>query len=199
MASTHANFTRDSGLCFVRGRFDDRVKPPATDALKDSVSIRRESRPTTSCQVSATLPSAPPGATWCAKFCQNWDISKSRESIVLAVGRPGRHRPTAHELVAAAWHSPTTTQRSSGSMPPMVPTPATTGIKAVAVTAPGTCALEPCAPACRCRQRRPKRHSPKTSTVGGCVSHLRNVLDTLAYLRHQTPVVGDHHPVDSWT
>ncbi len=29
-----------------------------------------------------------------------------------------------------------------------------------------------------------------------CVSHLRNVLDTLAYL-HQTNVVGDHHLLDS--
>jgi pyruvate formate lyase activating enzyme len=77
------------------------------------------------------------GCNLACKFCQNWDISKSREMDTLqdqAAPETSPRRPGSS--AAAAWPSPTTTRSSSPSTPWTWPTPACeVGMQTVAVTA----------------------------------------------------------------
>ena len=90
---------------------------------------------------SAVLSFGTAGCNLACKFCQNWDIAKSREVDTLAGGplpRNPREWPT--NSVVAVWHSPTTTRPSSGSTPPTSRMPVTNGgMKAISVTAGYMC------------------------------------------------------------
>ena len=60
---------------------------------------------------SAVLSFGTAGCNLACKFCQNWDISKSREIDTLAAaGTPGPRGGRAAGPAAAAWPSPTTTR-----------------------------------------------------------------------------------------
>jgi pyruvate formate lyase activating enzyme len=69
------------------------------------------------------------GTAWCnlgCRFCQNWDISKSRETDTLAdAAAPPAIARAAADSDAAASRSPTTTRSSSWSTPSTWPTHAT--------------------------------------------------------------------------
>ena len=116
---------------------------PPTAGRAGSASTRsRRSRSTTSCRARAVLSFGTAGCNLACKFCQNWDISKSREIDTLADAAAPEALAAAAEAssVRAASPSPTTIRRSSWSTPSTSPTPATSaGIQAIAVTAGYIC------------------------------------------------------------
>ena len=83
-----------------------------TAARAASASIRsRRSRSIIFCRARPCSRSAPPGCNLACKFCQNWDISKSREMDTLARrAAPGgdRARPRRTARLPRAWPSRTT-------------------------------------------------------------------------------------------
>ena len=107
------------GLCFVRaarGRRRSCSRPTAARAASASIPIEKK-------PLNHFLPGTPvlsfgtAGCNLACKFCQNWDISKSREMDTLA-GRaraPRRSRAAASSSAAAASPSPTTIPSSSWS------------------------------------------------------------------------------------
>ena len=104
------------------------------------------------------------------RFCQNWDISKSRETDTLAdAASPEEIAAAAAEpRLRAAWRSPTTTRSSSSSTRSTSPTPAApAAIKTVAVTAGYVCP-EPRGEFYRAHgrgERRPQGLHARTSTA----------------------------------
>ena len=141
---------------------------------------------------SSVLSFGTAGCNLACRFCQNWDISKSKEHRHArrrrVARRARRGRPGAS--AAAASRSRTTTRRSSWSTRSTSPTRAATpGIASVAVTAGYICP-EP---------RRDFYAHIDAANVDlkaftedfyhhVCGAHLRDVLDTLEYLVHETDV-----------
>jgi pyruvate formate lyase activating enzyme len=133
------------------------------------------------------------GCNLTCRFCQNWDISKSREMDTLnadAATPAAIARAAQGSMVAPAWPSPTTTPSSSWSTPWTSPRPVTTlGVKAVAVTAGYMCAA-------------PRRaffaHMDAANVdLKGftprfykelCGAELETVKETLVYLKRETAV-----------
>ena len=116
------------GLCFVRARVDDQIVLTSYGRSSGFCVDPVEKKPLNHfLPGSAVLSFGTAGCNLACKFCQNWDISKSREIDTLAGPRRRRESwlgsPT--NSVAAAWLSPTTIRRSSGSTPPTSRTPAT--------------------------------------------------------------------------
>ena len=74
------------------------------------------------------------------RFCQNWDVTKSREFDTLADdASPETIANAARPSAAAAWPSPTTTRSSSRIRHRRGPACRDRGVKAVAVTAGEVC------------------------------------------------------------
>lgn len=180
------------GLCFVRGRFDDQVKLTSYGRSSGFCVDPIEKKPLNHfLPGSATLSFGTAGCNLACKFCQNWDISKSREIDVLASrAAPADIARTAHELgcrsVAFTYNDPTIFWEYAADVPDACHDQ---GIKAVAVTAGYMCP-EPRAEFYRRVDAANVDLKAFTEDFYRkvCVSHLRNVLDTLAYLRHQTNV-----------
>ena len=118
------------GLCFVRGRQDDQVVLTTYGRSSGFCVDPIEKKP-----LNHFLPGTPvlsfgtAGCNLTCKFCQNWDISKSREFHRLAC----RAGPHGEEIAAAAGTrpdsqaaslSPTTTRSSSSSTRSTRPSPA---------------------------------------------------------------------------
>ena len=117
------------GLCFVRARVDDMVVLTSYGRSSGFCVDPVEKKP-----LNHFLPGTPvlsfgtAGCNLACKFCQNWDISKSREIDTLAdQATPAALAGWPSRWTAAAWRSPTTTRSSSGSMPLTSPTRATSG------------------------------------------------------------------------
>lgn len=180
------------GLCFVRGRFDDQVKLTSYGRSSGFCVDPIEKKPLNHfLPGSATLSFGTAGCNLACKFCQNWDISKSREIDVLASrAAPADIARTAHELgcrsVAFTYNDPTIFWEYAADVADACHDQ---GIKAVAVTAGYMCP-EPRAEFYRRVDAANVDLKAFTEDFYRkvCVSHLRNVLDTLAYLRHQTNV-----------
>ena len=140
---------------------------------------------------AAVLSFGTAGCNLACKFCQNWDISKSRELDTLASrATPDDIARTADELgchsVAFTYNDPTIFWEYAADVADACHN---RGVKAIAVTAGYMC------PAPR---EEFYRHIDAANvdlkaftedfyrTV--CVGHLGDVLDTLVYLRHETDV-----------
>ena len=126
------------------------------------------------------------------KFCQNWDISKSREIDTLAdVGLAGIDRPRGQELscrsVAFTYNDPVIFDEyaidvANGCRE--------RGIKTVAVTA-GEVSPQPAGRFYAldgCRQRGPQGVHRRVLLTMFALAILAPVLDTLVYLKHETNV-----------
>jgi pyruvate formate lyase activating enzyme len=131
------------GLCFVRGRIDDQVKLTSYGRSSGFCVDPVEKKPLNHfLPGSAVLSFGTAGCNLACKFCQNWDISKSREVDTLASrATPDDIARTADELgcrsVAFTYNDPTIFWEYAADVADACHD---RGIKAVAVTAGYMCA-----------------------------------------------------------
>ena len=180
------------GLCFVRGRVDDQIVLTSYGRSSGFCVDPIEKKPLNHfLPGSAVLSFGTAGCNLACKFCQNWDISKSREVDTLA----GRATPqdlarVADELgcrsVAFTYNDPTIFWEYAADVADAC---RERGLKAVSVTAGYMC---PAARADFYRHIDAANVDLKAFTEEFyrkvCVGHLDDVLDTLVYLRHETDV-----------
>ncbi len=180
------------GLCFVRGRLDDQVVLTTYGRSSGFCIDPIEKKP-----LNHFYPGTPvlsfgtAGCNLFCKFCQNWDISKSREVDTLAaVASPESIARTARELgcrsVAFTYNDPVIFLEYAVDVAEACHR---VGVKTVAVTAGEICP-EP---------RRELFASIDAANVdlkaftesfyrNVCGGDLQTVLDTLTYLVHETGV-----------
>ena len=134
------------GLCFVRGRIDDQVKLTSYGRSSGFCVDPIEKKPLNHfLPGSAVLSFGTAGCNLACKFCQNWDISKSREIDTLASrATPAAIARTADELgcrsVAFTYNDPTIFWEYAADVADACHD---LGIKAVAVTAGYMCRQPP--------------------------------------------------------
>jgi len=180
------------GLCFVRGRVADQVVLTSYGRSSGFCVDPVEKKP-----LNHFLPGTPvlsfgtAGCNLACKFCQNWDISKSREVDTLAsAASPEALADTARSLgcrsVAFTYNDPTIFLEYAIDAAAACHD---RGIKAIAVTAGY---IEPAARRDLYAQMDAANVDLKAFTEDFyrkvCAAHLANVLDTLLCLRHQTEV-----------
>jgi len=180
------------GLCFVRAREGDQVVLTTYGRSSGFCIDPIEKKP-----LNHFLPGTPvlsfgtAGCNLACRFCQNWDISKSRELDTLAdAASPETIADTAHSLgcasVAFTYNDPVIFLEYAIDVADAC---RERGIKAVAVTAGYVCA-EP--------RREFFAHMDAANVdLKGftedfyariCAGHLAPVLETLVYLKHETDV-----------
>jgi pyruvate formate lyase activating enzyme len=129
------------------------------------------------------------GCNLACRFCQNWDISKSKDMDRLMDDRqPANDRQRLRRYGADASPTPTTTRSSSPNTPSTPRSPA----------ASRASATSPSPPATSTRNRRASCFAVMDAANVDlkaftedfyhklCVGHLQPVLDTLAYIHHET-------------
>ena len=180
------------GLCFVRARLDDQVVLTSYGRSSGFCVDPVEKKPLNHfLPGSAVLSFGTAGCNLACKFCQNWDISKSRETDTLADrASPDELARVAVEMncrsVAFTYNDPTIFWEYAADIADACHE---RGIKAIAVTAGYMCA----------GPRAEFYHHIDAVNVDLkgfteefyrriCVGHLPDVLDTLVYLRHETDV-----------
>ncbi|HET6668313.1 MAG TPA: AmmeMemoRadiSam system radical SAM enzyme [Intrasporangium sp.] len=180
------------GLCFVRARVDDQVVLTTYGRSSGFCVDPIEKKP-----LNHFLPGSPvlsfgtAGCNLACKFCQNWDISKSREIDTLSDrATPEALAERAEVLgcrsIAFTYNDPVIFWEYAADVADACHE---RGIRAVAVTAGFMC------PAPR---REFYRHMDAANVDlkafteefyhRVCAAHLDDVLDTLTYLRHETDV-----------
>ena len=180
------------GLCFVRGRVGDQVVLTSYGRSSGFCVDPVEKKPLNHfLPGSSVLSFGTAGCNLACKFCQNWDISKSREIDTLAdQASPAVLARTAESLgcrsVAFTYNDPVIFWEYAADVADACHE---RGIKAIAVTAGFMCP-EP---------RREFYGHMDAANVDlkaftqafyhrVCAASLAEVLDTLAYLRHETDV-----------
>jgi pyruvate formate lyase activating enzyme len=180
------------GLCFVRGRVNDAIVLTSYGRSSGFCIDPIEKKP-----LNHFLPGTPvlsfgtAGCNLACKFCQNWDISKSREIDTLAEAASPDAIAEAAKVVGArsvafTYNDPTIFLEYAMDVADACHA---RGLKAVAVTAGY---IEPAA-------RRDLYAHMDAANVDlkafsedfyhrVCAARLRDVLDTLVYLRHETTV-----------
>ncbi|MGB6336603.1 MAG: AmmeMemoRadiSam system radical SAM enzyme, partial [Thermoanaerobaculia bacterium] len=180
------------GLCFVRGRLDDRIVLTTYGRSSGFCIDPIEKKP-----LNHFLPGTPilsfgtAGCNLACKFCQNWDISKSREFDTLAdQASPETIARAAHELgcrsVAFTYNDPVIFLEDAVDVAAACHE---LGVLTVAVTAAEICP-EPRAElfaAMDAANVDLKAFSERFYREV-CGGHLQPVLDTLTYLKHETDV-----------
>jgi pyruvate formate lyase activating enzyme len=180
------------GLCFVRARADDQIVLTSYGRSSGFCVDPIEKKPLNHfLPGSAVLSFGTAGCNLACKFCQNWDISKSREIDTLAArATPEDLAGAADELgcrsVAFTYNDPTIFWEYAADVADACHA---RGIKSVSVTAGYMCA-EPRAEFYRHIDAANVDLKAFTEDFYHkvCVGHLRDVLDTLVYLRHDTDV-----------
>lgn len=180
------------GLCFVRGRIGDEIVLTSYGRSSGFCVDPVEKKPLNHfLPGSAVLSFGTAGCNLACKFCQNWDISKSREVDTLASrATPADIARTAAELgcrsVAFTYNDPTIFWEYAADVADACHN---RGIKTIAVTAGYMC------PAPReqfYRHIDAANVDLKAFTEDFyrkvCAAHLADVLDTLVYLQHETDV-----------
>ena len=180
------------GLCFVRGRVDDQVVLASYGRSSGFCVDPIEKKP-----LNHFLPGTPvlsfgtAGCNLACKFCQNWDISKSREIDTLADAASPAGLATAAEAlgcrsVAFTYNDPTIFLEYAIDVADACHE---RGIQAVAVTAGY---IEPGARRDLYAHMDAANVDLKAFTEDFyhrvCSGHLADVLNTLVYLRHETDV-----------
>ena len=180
------------GLCFVRGRQDDMIVLHTWGRSSGFCVDPIEKKPLNHfLPGTSVLTFGTAGCNLSCRFCQNWDISKSREMDTLAdAATPTRIATVARELgcasVAFSYNDPVVFFEYASDVADACHA---VGVKTVAVSAGYMCA-EP--------RRQFYRHIDaanidlKAFTDGFyrrvCAARLDPVLDTLRYLVHETEV-----------
>jgi pyruvate formate lyase activating enzyme len=196
------------GLCFVRARVDDQVVLTSYGRSSGFCVDPVEKKPLNHfLPGSAVLSFGTAGCNLACKFCQNWDISKSREIDTLAdSASPAALARTAEALdcrsVAFTYNDPVIFWEYAADVADACHE---RGIRAISVTAGFMCP-EP--------RREFYRHIDAANVDlkafteefyhRVCAAHLDDVLDTLRYLRHETDVwfeittllIPDHNDSD---
>ena len=180
------------GLCFVRGRQHDEIVLTTYGRSSGFCVDPIEKKP-----LNHFLPGTPvlsfgtAGCNLSCKFCQNWDMSKSREMETLAdAASPETIARTAVELgcrsVAFTYNDPTIFHEYAIDVAQAC---REAGIKSVAVTAGYVCE-EPRAEFYRCIDAANVDLKGFTERFYKqvCAGSLQPVLDTLIYLKHHTQV-----------
>lgn len=180
------------GLCFVRAREGDQIVLTSYGRSSGFCVDPIEKKPLNHfLPGSAVLSFGTAGCNLACRFCQNWDISKSREIDTLAeaaspeaIARAARHLGCAS--VAFTYNDPVVFAEYAIDVADAC---RAVGIKAVAVTA-GYMNPEP-------RAEFYRHIDAANVDLKGftdefyqdlCAGHLEPVLDTLRYIRHQTDV-----------
>ena len=180
------------GLCFVRSRIDDQITLTSYGRSSGFCVDPVEKKPLNHfLPGSAVLSFGTAGCNLACKFCQNWDISKSREIDTLTSrASPGDIARAAHELgcrsVAFTYNDPTIFWEYAADVADACHD---RGIRAIAVTAGYMCAQ----PRAEFYRRIDAANVDLKAFTEDfyrrvCVGHLDDVLDTLVYLRHETDV-----------
>ncbi len=180
------------GLCFVRGRVDDQIMLTSYGRSSGFCVDPIEKKPLNHfLPGSAVLSFGTAGCNLACKFCQNWDISKSREMDTLGESAtPTDLARVADELgcrsVAFTYNDPTIFWEYAADIADACHE---RGLKAVSVTAGYMC---PSPRADFYRHIDAANVDLKAFTEEFyrkvCAAHLNDVLDTLVYLRHETDV-----------
>ena len=180
------------GLCFVRARVDDQIVLTSYGRSSGFCVDPVEKKPLNHfLPGSAVLSFGTAGCNLACKFCQNWDISKSRETDTLADrATPDELARVAHEMgcrsVAFTYNDPTIFWEYAADVADACHE---RGIKAISVTAGYMC---PRPRAEFYRHIDAANVDLKAFTEDFyhrvCVGHLADVLDTLMYLCHETDV-----------
>ena len=180
------------GLCFVRGRLDDRIVLTTYGRSSGFCVDPIEKKP-----LNHFLPGTPvlsfgtAGCNLFCRFCQNWDISKSREIDTLADrATPEAIARAAEQLgcrsVAFTYNDPVIFHEYAIDVADACHE---RGVLAVAVTAGEVCE-EPRAEFYRHMDAANVDLKAFTEDFYHqiCGGHLQPVLDTLVYLKHETDV-----------
>ena len=180
------------GLCFVRARHDNQIVLTSYGRSSGFCIDPIEKKP-----LNHFLPGTPilsfgtAGCNLACKFCQNWDMSKSREMDTLAdAASPERIAQVAHELgcrsVAYTYNDPVIFMEYAIDVAQAC---RELGVKSVAVTAGYICD-EPRAEFYRSMNAANVDLKAFTEKFYWkiCGGHLQPVLDTLKYLKHETSV-----------
>ena len=180
------------GLCFVRARVDDQIVLTSYGRSSGFCVDPVEKKPLNHfLPGSAVLSFGTAGCNLACKFCQNWDISKSRETDTLsASATPHDLARVAHEMgcrsVAFTYNDPTIFWEYAADVADACHE---RGVRAISVTAGYMC---PRPRAEFYRHVDAANVDLKAFTEDfyhrACVGHLADVLDTLVYLRHETDV-----------
>jgi pyruvate formate lyase activating enzyme len=180
------------GLCFVRAREGDRIVLTTYGRSSGFCVDPIEKKPLNHfLPGTSVLSFGTAGCNLSCRFCQNWDISKSREFDTLAdAASPAAIADAAHRLgcasVAFTYNDPVIFLEYAIDVADACHE---RGIKAVAVTAGYMCA-EPRADfyAHIDAANVDLKGFTERFYAGTCSGHLQPVLDTLEYLRHETDV-----------
>ncbi len=180
------------GLCFVRARVDDQIVLTSYGRSSGFCVDPVEKKPLNHfLPGSAVLSFGTAGCNLACKFCQNWDISKSRETDTLsASATPHDLARVADEMgcrsVAFTYNDPTIFWEYAADVADACHE---RGVRAISVTAGYMC---PRPRAEFYRHVDAANVDLKAFTEDfyhrACVGHLADVLDTLVYLRHETDV-----------
>jgi pyruvate formate lyase activating enzyme len=180
------------GLCFVRMREDDRIVLTTYGRSSGFCIDPIEKKPLNHfLPGTSVLSFGTAGCNLACRFCQNWDISKSREIDTLAdAASPAAIADAAVRLgchsVAFTYNDPVIFLEYAIDIADAC---RERGVKAVAVTAGY---IEPGPRAEFYRHMDAANVDLKAFTEDFyrtvCAAHLRPVLDTLEYLRHETDV-----------
>jgi pyruvate formate lyase activating enzyme len=180
------------GLCFVRSRIDDQIALTSYGRSSGFCVDPVEKKPLNHfLPGSAVLSFGTAGCNLACKFCQNWDISKSREIDTLTSrASPADIARAAYELgcrsVAFTYNDPTIFWEYAADVADACHD---RGVRAISVTAGYMC---PQPRAEFYRRIDAANVDLKAFTEDFyrkvCVGHLDDVLDTLVYLRHETDV-----------
>jgi pyruvate formate lyase activating enzyme len=180
------------GLCFVRGRVDDEVALLTYGRSSGYCIDPIEKKPLSHfLPGTSVLSFGTAGCNLACRFCQNWDISKSKEMDTLAdAATPEAIARAASELgcasVAFTYNDPTIFMEYAMDVADACHE---VGVKAVAVSA-GYIEAEP-------RRELYSHLDAANIDLKGfteefykrvCIGHLDPVLDTLRYLHHETDV-----------
>jgi pyruvate formate lyase activating enzyme len=181
-----------SGLCFVRRRVDDQIVLTTYGRSSGFCVDPIEKKP-----LNHFLPGTPvlsfgtAGCNLACRFCQNWDMSKSREMDTLAdAASPEQIADAAVRLgcqaVAFTYNDPVIFMEYAMDVADAC---RERGLKAVAVTA-GYMNAGPCAEFYRHMDAANVDLKAFTDDFYHriCAGRLRPVLDTLEYLKHETNV-----------
>ncbi len=181
------------GLCFVRARLDDEIVLTTYGRSSGFCVDPIEKKP-----LNHFLPGTPvlsfgtAGCNLACKFCQNWDISKSRETDTLAdQARPETIARAARSLgcssVAFTYNDPVIFMEYAIDIARACHA---AGIKAVAVTAGEMCLGGPAEEFYAHIDAANVDLKAFTESFyrNICGGHLQPVLDLLVYLKHQTKV-----------
>ncbi|MPZ60056.1 MAG: AmmeMemoRadiSam system radical SAM enzyme [Propionibacteriales bacterium] len=180
------------GLCFVRARVDDQVVLTSYGRSSGFCVDPVEKKPLNHfLPGSAVLSFGTAGCNLACKFCQNWDISKSREIDTLAdAASPDTLAALADRAgcrsIAFTYNDPVIFWEYAADVADAC---RERGIRSIAVTAGYMCP-EPRAEFYRHMDAANVDLKGFTEEFyhRTCAAHLDDVLDTLRYLRHETGV-----------